>query len=79
MKNQSRDLVNDLTTLSQVLEIPGGVYPQHQTTPPPVTDTILEKSCALEGSIMALLIVSCETFKQTMNNFKLRTNYGSIH
>ena len=27
-------------------------------TPPPVTDTILEKKCTLEGSIIALLRVS---------------------
>ena len=57
MKNQSRNLVNDLT-LSHVLEKPGEVYLQHHPTSPPVTDTIIEKSCMLEGSIIALLRVS---------------------
>ena len=34
IKNQSRDLVNGLTTLSQELEIPGGVYLQHPLARP---------------------------------------------
>ena len=37
------------------------------STPPPVTDTILEKRCMLEGSIIALL--------RALTNFKLRRKY----
>ena len=48
-------------TLSHSVEIPGGVYPQHQPTLSPVTDTILEKSCTFEGSVIALLRVSVVT------------------
>ena len=43
--------------LSQVLETPGRVYHQHQPTPPPFTDTILEKNCMLDTSILFLLRV----------------------
>ena len=57
IKKQSHDLVNDLTTISQVLETPGRVYHQHHPTPPLFTDTILEKSCMLNRSILFLLRV----------------------
>ena len=35
--------------------MPGGVYPPAPSSHPSVTDTILEKSFMLEGSIIALL------------------------
>ena len=48
-------------TLPHSVEIAGGVYPQHPPTPSPVTDTISEKSCTLEGSVITLLRVSVVT------------------
>ena len=80
IKNQSRDLVKDLTTLSQELEIPGGVYPQHPLARPFWYGYYIRKKFYARKAHNSFTVkVSCETYRQTMNNFKLKTKYGSIH
>ena len=80
IKNQSRDLVNDLTTLSQELEIPGRVYSQHPLARPFCYGYYIRKKLYARKVHNSFTVkVSCETYRQTMNNFKLKTKYGSIH
>ena len=79
IKNLSLDLANDLTTLLQELEIPGKVYPQHPATPLRYVYYIRRKLYTRRVHNSFTESVDCDTYRQAMNNFKLRTKYGTIH
>ena len=65
IKNQSRDLVNDLTTLSQELEIPGGVYLQHPLARPFCYGYYIRKKLYARKVHNSFTVkVSCETYNK---------------
>ena len=66
-------LVNELTTPSQQLEITVGVYLQYPHPFPCYRYYIRKKLCTWRYHNCFTKSVSFETYKRTMNNFKLRT------